>query len=71
MGEEGEKAIYCRCFILCKETALRQMILAGILYTPEIAYRSRSEYSGWPRGKGRVFSEGVNNLAAELSCPIH
>lgn len=52
------------------EGAGRQMNPAGIWYTPEIAYRSRSQYSGWPE-RGWEFSEGVNNLAAQLSCPIH
>lgn len=71
-GFRGHIFFHCRCFILCRKDTSRQMILLGIFYTVEIAYRSRSEYSARPWGKkSRVFSEGVNNLAVELSCPIH
>lgn len=45
------------------ERSRRQMIQSRIPYTPEIAYRSTSEYAGWP-GTDRVFSQGVNNVAA-------
>lgn len=37
------------------EGAGRQMNPAGIWYTPEIAYRSRSQYSGWPVRGLRIF----------------
>lgn len=37
------------------EGAGRQMNPAGIWYTPEIAYRSRSQYSGWPERGLRIF----------------
>lgn len=33
----------------------RQMKPAGIWYTPEIAYRSRSQYSGGPERGLRIF----------------
>lgn len=37
------------------EGAGRQMNPAGIWYTPEIAYRSRSQYSAWPERGLRIF----------------
>lgn len=37
------------------EGAGRQMNPAGIWYTPEIAYRSRVQYSGWPDRGLRIF----------------
>ncbi len=37
------------------EGAGRQMNPAGIWYTPEIAYRSRSQYSGRPERGLRIF----------------
>lgn len=37
------------------EGAGRQMNPAGIWYTPEIAYRSRSQYSGWLERGLRIF----------------
>lgn len=37
------------------EGAGRQMNPAGIWYTPEIAYRSRLQYSGWPDRGLRIF----------------
>lgn len=37
------------------EGAGRQMNPAGIWYTPEIAYRSRSQYSGQPERGLRIF----------------
>lgn len=48
----------------------RQMNQAVIPYTPEIAYRSASQYHG-RLGGNREFSKGVNSLAAQLSCSIH
>lgn len=48
---------------------LRQMKGAVAQYTAEIAYRSRWQYSG-ALARAWEFSEGVNNQAAQLSCPI-
>lgn len=46
----------CRCIVQWRErTVGRQMNPAGIWYTPEIAYRSRSQYSGWPERELRIF----------------
>lgn len=48
---------------------LWQMKGAVAQYTAEIAYRSRWQYSG-ALARAWEFSEGVNNQAAQLSCPI-
>lgn len=54
--EEEEGARSCRCIVQRKGAAAgRQMNPAGIWYTPEIAYRSRSQYSGRPERGLRIF----------------
>lgn len=54
-GERGGGSVvqvYCP---VRGEAAGRQMNPAGIWYTPEIAYRSRSQYSGRPERGLRIF----------------
>lgn len=64
-GKAGRRRrrVWCRVVVSVMQVycpvegkgAGRQMNPAGIWYTPEIAYRSRLQYSGWPDRGLRIF----------------